>query len=605
VPVAPDRVEQVVARDRFAAAPPPAAAVRTAILPFTVADPGRRFAGLPRELRENLSEMLERTPGIALARTSSVQVAVDHGLTPAQIGEVLDAAYLVRGTLGSAEGRFSLALELVEPASGAVRWRDTYAERPDDLYKLLGNAFRGLHGALLPGVTLREDPALRAVQEAQRLYWLGRRELFDRAGTDRAIDALTRAIALQPDYAIAYVRRAYAWRNLTFSGTLDLDEAYNKARLDLAKAIELDPKLIDAYLGEARMLTAQWRSAEALPVLRRAAAIAPDHPDLENTWADAEQYHGEPAAAFARRQRIRQTDPYNVWTALSSGWDLVMMGRREEALPYFAKSIELGLASDIVGEREARAAMFYGDPVGALEVAKRVTGPENRYLDDVVLQALVTLGRLDEARAMIAAEDTALPAPPVYADTRLYAFWRAKDYAGARAWIEGAGSEAAQHPWIGAFRAHALALAGDEVAALAAYDRLFADAGHRDLVSYAWYPIRIGVGELGNWAALAQASGRTEPRAWFAATLKAMRDGGTNLPALGYYEAVDAALRGDAAAAESALDAAIAAGFRDPTAFDADLAWRAFKDAPWLADARRAMDEAIARDVERARAAGL
>ncbi len=77
------------------------------------------------------------------------------------------------------------------------------------------------------------------------------------------------ALTLQPDYAEAY-------SNLSNLG-LDQGE-YDRAEAMARRAIELSPRLADAYVNLAAVQTARHDHAEALRVLDALLAFAPTHP---------------------------------------------------------------------------------------------------------------------------------------------------------------------------------------------------------------------------------------------------------------------------------------------------------------------------------------
>ena len=86
---------------------------------------------------------------------------------------------------------------------------------------------------------------------------------------DGARDAFDRAIAIQPDYAEAWNRRAVLFFNVG---------KYDEAVADLEYAIKLEPRHFGAYLGLAMIFESIDRPAAAMRAYEKALEI---HPHLE------------------------------------------------------------------------------------------------------------------------------------------------------------------------------------------------------------------------------------------------------------------------------------------------------------------------------------
>jgi len=97
----------------------------------------------------------------------------------------------------------------------------------------------------------------------------------------QAVKALDRALELQPDWALAYFSKAVAFHNL-----MDLENAYE----NYAKAIELNPEMVDAYYNLAQVILAKKPVSddglkEALKYLETAVK-------LDEKFTDAYYYTG-------------------------------------------------------------------------------------------------------------------------------------------------------------------------------------------------------------------------------------------------------------------------------------------------------------------------
>lgn len=102
-----------------------------------------------------------------------------------------------------------------------------------------------------------------------------------RSRTDEAVDECTKCIAIDPNCALAYFGRAISYIPGTKVGNESNKLAYEKALVDLRKAVELSPSdyMLQTYYGDALSHTGHYTEAEA--ALKEAlrlehTAIAPD-----------------------------------------------------------------------------------------------------------------------------------------------------------------------------------------------------------------------------------------------------------------------------------------------------------------------------------------
>ncbi|HVU57899.1 MAG TPA: tetratricopeptide repeat protein [Puia sp.] len=107
---------------------------------------------------------------------------------------------------------------------------------------------------------------------------------------DEAIDDLTRATDLKPDYFRAWQNRGVAW---------SLKQKYNKAIGDLSRAIELRPNHPSSYrhLGDALMKTNDYD--RAIEIFNKAIELEPDRYDHYHNRGSAWRKKGEYRNAIA------------------------------------------------------------------------------------------------------------------------------------------------------------------------------------------------------------------------------------------------------------------------------------------------------------------
>jgi len=147
-----------------------------------------------------------------------------------------------------------VTVRLINVADGATIWAETFDERFADLFKvqdaIAGDVVRAL--ALTLGQGDREllsRPYTRNT-DAYQLYLKGRYfwEKRTEANTRKSIEYFERAIALDPEYALAYTGLADAYWSLHFLGqSTDAEDLPSRAKAAALKALALDDTLAEAH----------------------------------------------------------------------------------------------------------------------------------------------------------------------------------------------------------------------------------------------------------------------------------------------------------------------------------------------------------------------
>ena len=224
--------------------------------------------------------------------------------TPAQLNEARESLganlVLAASAVPARAGQLHLSLRVLDPSSSSalrarqlhvdVQHQDTLPEKAvRAAASLLG--IRGYQpGPVGPGTTNAE--AFVAFREAETL-----RSQENDTGLDQAIQKYTEAINLDPTYAVAQSR--LAWAYLREYALKNNSAALHLAGLNCEAALRREPDLVDARLGLASFLQKTGDKRGADEQMARALQIDPTNPHTltyqanfyagENQWALAEQ----------------------------------------------------------------------------------------------------------------------------------------------------------------------------------------------------------------------------------------------------------------------------------------------------------------------------
>jgi TolB-like protein/class 3 adenylate cyclase/Tfp pilus assembly protein PilF len=264
--------------------------------------------------------------------------------SPAEIGRLLDARYLLEGSIRRAGDRVRVNVALTEAATGLHVWSETYDSEVKDIFAVQDDIARRVVGAAAVKLTRFERERAQAKPTSSLAayeYVLRGRELFSHATRDKndeASELFQRAIDLDPGYAEAYAALGGSHYEAVISGWSEFrEEELERAEALAQKALALDPATTRAYRLLADIDLFRKRYDLALGQLDRALEINP---------SDADNY--------AHRGSI------SVWA-----------GRAAEGLPWLEGALRFDRANEFAAARLCMAYYFVGRYSEAVDACDR------------------------------------------------------------------------------------------------------------------------------------------------------------------------------------------------------------------------------------------
>ena len=239
----------------------------------------------------------------------------DKQVTAPQVGQDLDAAYVLGGSLRRAGNRLRITAQLVETRTRHSVWAERYDREMADVFAIQDEIAQSIASALKVILTDSEKQAIAKAPtsdvKAYDYYLRGRQFFyqFRRRGYDFARQMFTRAIDIDPGYARAYagvadchsylymyweaneanlqaaddasrkallldpgLAEAHVSRGLAIS----LSKRYDEAEIEFQTAIRLDPRLFEAYYFYARACVQQGKPQDAARLFQQASDVKPE-----------------------------------------------------------------------------------------------------------------------------------------------------------------------------------------------------------------------------------------------------------------------------------------------------------------------------------------
>lgn len=384
-----------------------------AVLPFRFIGADRRdtedsFLGLG--LADAVTMRLSNVRKFVVRPTSSAMVFASGEFDSLEAGRSLNAEYVIDGILRRVAGKLRVSVQLLSTTEGSVRWSASFLEDPRDMLELEDSISEQVTRAIIPHLTGEDLLQLErrgtnnaAAYDAYlqgRYFW----SQFEPNSFPRSIEAFSRAVALDPNFALAHVGISdfYAWASIY--GLIPPSEALPKMFESAARALELDPTLAEAYaaIGLAYSNDQAWATAEEC--YRRAVELNPNYP-LGHEWLSSvfvatgrfEEGIGELLIAEGLDPLALRPKVLSAWTLYQTRDYAAALRKAEELLsldPEFMQS-HLQLANVLLELGEFDRALFHARR--AVELT-----PHSSLPLYVLCFALAGSGFADEAGQIIA-----------------------------------------------------------------------------------------------------------------------------------------------------------------------------------------------------------
>jgi DNA-binding winged helix-turn-helix (wHTH) protein/Flp pilus assembly protein TadD len=383
-----------------------------AVLPFSSLGPEEDDRALGLGMADALITRLAATGRVAVRATGAVRRFAGAETDPVEAGRQLGVDAVLDGRLQRAGTRLRLTLQLVPTSGGAPLWAERFDEEITHLFALEDRVAERVATALVAELSAEDRQRLgrRGTEslEAYRAYCRGRFfwGRFSRPWIERAMQCFHEATTHDPGYALPHAGLADAFLVAGFAAALPAREAWTVAEASSRQALALDDSLSEPHVsaGFLRLLQAwDWDGAEQ--ELRRAVELAPSSPAPHQWLGLLLDLRGRREAAAASLGRAEELDPLSMVGSALVGLHHAFGGDHEGELAHARRALELdpnqflghwavGGALQNLGRHEEAVA----EHRRARELAEG-TG----FMEPVLARSLALAGRVDEARAGLAA----------------------------------------------------------------------------------------------------------------------------------------------------------------------------------------------------------
>ena len=322
-----------------------AAPARLAGRPSVAALPFKNLSGDASQdyfsdgITEDVITALGRFSNLLVIAKSASFPFKSSNASPAEIGRLLDARYLLDGSVRRAGDRVRVNAELTEAATGRNVWSQAYDDEAKDIFSVQEDIARRVVGAAAVKLTRfeRERVLTKPTENlAAYEYVLRAREFLSHATRDKNDEAATlfqRAIDLDPNYAAAYAALGGSHFEAVVSGWTEFrEDELEQAETLAQKALALDPATTSAYrlLGFINMYKRRYDLA--LGQVDHALDINPSDADIYQQRGTILVWSGKAAEGLPWLEGALRFDRAHTLTAENLCFAFYFLDRYDEAV---------------------------------------------------------------------------------------------------------------------------------------------------------------------------------------------------------------------------------------------------------------------------------
>jgi TolB-like protein/Tfp pilus assembly protein PilF len=411
-----------------------------AVLPFLPVVPGHSDPVLEFGMADTLISRLSGMEQVMVRPVNSVRRFGNPERDSLQAGKMLGVDAVVDGSLQRSGDELRVTARLLRVTDGAALWVGSFNAPLAGVFAMQDEICERIAGALQlqlrPSANGNPGGGTKDAQ-AYELYLKGRYHLGLLTATDMltALDYFEKSVALDPDYALAWLGLASVNFRLPLAGEMPPGNYYSEAREAALRALALDDKLAEGHaylgwvsfwsdrnwvaaekyfqqairlnpndfesrLGYAHMLGNTRRYDESVLQMRRAREINPLFPMgavLESGFLMSSGKHTD--AVRMMEQTVKQYGDF--WLArLNLAEMYLLTGRIEESLAEVNRARELAPDSNFVTVTEVRILKATGNVEAARALLDQIVEKSRRQYVSPYYMAMAFQGIGDEDGAM-------------------------------------------------------------------------------------------------------------------------------------------------------------------------------------------------------------
>lgn len=367
-------------------------------------------------IHDELLSRLSRISGLRVISRTSVNQYRDTDKSMPEIAGELSVNTILEGSVQRDGNQVRINVQLIDARSDSHLWSKTYDSERVNIFVIQDEISAAIVAAMKGhlGVDIEAGSQMppTVIAEAHDAYLRGRYLVAKRTAADieSAVNEFERAVALDPNYALAHAELAMA---ITFAGgnyfqVLPWDVATVRARTHADRAVELDPDLAEAHAALGLLAWMNGAFDNALTAFTRALQNNPNYSEVHSWMATVSARVGRYKDILPHQARALRLDPVSVLAMNNYVHSLIEHGRLDEAARELEEihNIAPRIYSDYQGRLKSAGGKWAYLALGGLDELRIVPG--DLRARGLLSWSFLMIGLEQEANAIIDAPDSDL-----------------------------------------------------------------------------------------------------------------------------------------------------------------------------------------------------
>jgi adenylate cyclase len=327
-----------------------------AVLPFADMSPDGDQEYFSDGITEELLNLLANVKDLRVISRTSVFSLKGKNLDIPTIASRLNVAHVLEGSVRKAGNRIRITAQLIDARSDTHLWSETYDRELGDIFAIQDEIASAITTAL--AVTVLGSESMQLTKNptdnfgAYDYYLLGQyqRERRNPASLEKSIELFQQALERDDRFALGYAALASSYLFQAYYSDVSPEKVVELSQPLIAKALELDPNLLEAHVTRAsvRLLVRDFKAADA--GFRKAIELRPNYSGAWSNLGFSMVLQSRLKEALEAYERSEILDPLNANLQFNFGALKMLTGRYDEGVEAFR------MVAEIAPERAGTAA---------------------------------------------------------------------------------------------------------------------------------------------------------------------------------------------------------------------------------------------------------
>jgi adenylate cyclase len=293
-------------------------ASRVAVLPFANMSPDPGDTYFADGITEEIISTLSGVSGLNVISRTSVMGYKGTTKRVKEIGGELEAGSVLEGSFRKAGNKIRVTAQLIDVRDDRHVWTHSYDRNLDDVFGVQTDIAKQVSDALRVKILAPEIDRIQKrpteSTKAYNLYLRGRYHLNKRNIDDinKAAEYFAQAVEEDAEFALGHSGLADCYELLAFNWAIDTKANHERAKLEVATALDLDKDLAEAHATSGLILHHDYDFKGAEQELKTAIDLKPSYATAHQWYFHVLKAESRWDEALAQIERAVELDPFSL-----------------------------------------------------------------------------------------------------------------------------------------------------------------------------------------------------------------------------------------------------------------------------------------------------